>query len=330
MAGPAPLVWCAHPRLRCGELFSWWLHRAAWANGVSNHTFVTHLIGGQAIWPRDVDRSITDAAIEACAVSLGVTADRLTRGTLRRYEGTLFPKLTLNGWLPWVTPVGVFHRTQRHHGQAYCSSCLKENRPILLAGRTAMEIACARHRLPLWDGCPHCDAPVTFSRITLGKPGRYSCPACGHNLANAPARPLSNRALAFQRRCHKALRAGTARVGSECVTVTGFFIGARSLLRGLYGRGRLSGLTDATRAKRLRWPSPEPPPDLPFEHWRITHRTRALVALESYFTTWPDHFIADALWAHVYRCRFDSRRRLSEPAWLAKVMDTVEARRGLS
>lgn len=330
MAGSAPFAWCGHPRLRRGESLAWWLHRVAWANGLTNHTLVTHLIGGRAIWPRDVDRFAPKFLLDACSTAFGEPVERIAHGTLRRYEGVLFPQLSLNGWLPWVVPVGVFHRTQRHHGQAFCPQCLKEDRPIPIAGRLAMEVACDRHRAPLRDGCPRCDAPITFSRVALGRQGRYACPSCGHNLASSAPVSLSNRALGFQHRCHHALRSGVTRVGAEQITAASFFLGARVLLRGLYGRGRLSGLTDATQAKRLRWPVTQSPPDTPFEQWRIVDRERALVALESYLRAWPDRFVADALRAGVYRCRFDSRQRLAEPGWLSVTMDLVEARRDRS
>lgn len=69
------------------------------------------------------------------------------------------------------------------------------------------------------------------------------------------------------------------------------------------------------------------PPDTPFEQWRIIDRERALITLESYLLRWPGRFIADALRAGVYRCRFDSRQRLIEPRWISVAIYQVEALR---
>lgn len=324
------LRWCAHPQLRNDEPLSSWLHRMALANGVSNHTLVTHLLGGRAFWPRDVDRRASPHLLKCLSTALGVNEARLCRATLLRYEGSLFPQLTFNGWLPWVLPVGVYHRIQRHHGQLFCPKCLRENKTIKLSGRLAFEVACTRHKCRLNDACPKCDAPVTFARVSGSARGKWPCPSCGHNLGvHVLHQPLSKRAYALQRRFHRALRDGATRIGMENIDAKRFFKGARIILRGLYSNQRLAGLTDAysARAYRHAWHGAMPPKK-PFEHWRLDERILALAALERYLEAWPAQFIADGADAHVYRCRFDSRHYLDEPTWLAAALDHLEHRRG--
>ena len=319
---PTSLQWCAHPQLARDEALSWWLHRFAWANAISNHTLTGQLFGGRAFWSRDVDRFAPILLVDRRASLLGLSTNRLRAATLRRYEGVLFPRLTIDGWLPWITPVGVFHRTQQHHGHAYCPQCLAEGRSICIAGRLAFEIACSRHQCLLWDACPRCDAPVTFARVELAMAGRFPCPTCGANLAAAPRRPLVMRALAFEHRCHAAMRRGFAQIGTEGVSAAEFFTGTRTLLRGLYGRRYLNGLTDASTIRCLRWPA-SARPTTPFEHWRLQTRQRPLAALEAYLRDWPEQFLRDAKRSRVYRCRFESTDAPS-PSWLSDVMAEIE------
>ena len=49
-----------------------------------------------------------------------------------------------------------------------------------------------------------------------------------------------------------------------------------------------------------------------------------LADIERYLEAWPDRFVQDALRAHVYRCRFDSRQRLAAPTWLMDAIEAVE------
>lgn len=318
--------WCVHPQLSRGEALSWWLHRFAWSNALSNHTFAYALFGGRTFWPRDVDRFAPTVLMTRQLEGTGVDMVRLEAATLRRYEGILFPRLTTGGWLPWVTPVGVYHRTYRHHGHAYCPRCLAEGRPILLSGRVAFEVACLRHLTLLRDGCPRCDAPVTFARVSLATPGRYPCPVCGANLTSEGHRPLMARALAFEHRCHTVIRAGVAGRGLGDIPASDFFTGVRILVRGLYSRQRLNGVTDGARHRWMRCTQVSQPA-LPFEHWRLTARTRVLATLEAYLSDWPTSFLADAGRSYVYRCRFESDGPLIGPAWVTDVLDALPTRR---
>lgn len=324
------MTWCAHPRLARDEPLSHWLHRYAWANGLSNHTFAAHLFGPHAVWPRDLDRSIDDALLARASDVLCLPIEHLRRATLRRYEGTVFKRLSSNGWQPWLQPLGVYHRIHRHHGQMLCPRCLAEGHPARLMWRFAFTVACARHGCRLLDACPVCDAPLMPHRMRLEPPGRRLCPTCGANLASsqAPA-PLCVRARRLQRRCERAARGEDVVIGDQCVGPYDFLWGTRVLLRGLYGNMRLAGLTQARAAIRRQaaWNVALPPGLTPFEYWRLPLRMAVLADLERYLEKWPDRFIRDAQRAHVYRCRFDSRQRLAAPAWLLGAIEAVERSR---
>lgn len=326
----AKISWCAHPHLACDEPISTWLHRFASANGLSNHTFASQLFGSHAVWPRDIDRTIDDDLLRRAADSLGVSHDRLRNATLRRYEGQLFPLLPVNGWRPWLTPVGVYHRTHRHHGQLFCPKCLLEDRPARLSWRLAFSVACVRHGCSLLDACPTCDAPISLHRIPLEHPGRRPCPGCGRNLAaDISVSPLCARAYALQHRFNRALKQTQVCLGTTSIAPFDFFWGARVLIRGLYGNARLRGLTQArtTMQRKAAFAEALSRREPPFEYWRLTTRAHVLSDLERYLSDWPNNFVADCYRAHVYRCRFDSRQSLQVPRWLVTAIETVERRR---
>lgn len=283
---------------------------------------MARMMAGEPFWPRDVDRFASLDTLDVIADHLDVDSRMLVGATLHRYEGTLFPRLTLSGWLPWVMPVGVFHRTHRHRGHAFCPRCLGEGRPLRISGRIAFEVACTRHQCALLDACPYCDAPITFSRMSLAQTGRYRCAVCGGNLAAALSRPLNALAKAFEHRCHRVLRQGMTPLAGEMIPTSTYFAGTRVLLRGLYPRARLNGVTDSAVRRSLRWPRDQARPTTPFEHWRLADRMRALGALEHYLHDWPDAFLQDAARSRAYRCRFDDGR-IPPPAWVAVVLDQV-------
>mgnify|MGYP001042114108 CR=1 FL=1 len=321
--------WCAHPRLAPDEPLSSWLHRYAWANSLSNHTFATRVFGPHVVWPRDLDRSISATLLRLASEVLEQPIERLERATLRRFEGTVFPVLRPNGWHPWLMPVGIYHRLHRHHGEMLCPFCLAEERPPRLSWRLAFSVACNRHRCRLLDACPTCDAPLAFHRLALHA-GQRKCAHCGANLASrSEPKPLCQRAQNFQRRCYRASQGLDIALGAHFVTGKDFLEGTRYLLRGLYGNGRLNGLTQARMSmqRRAAFQGPVTGHRPPFEHWRLSLRMAVLSDLERYLEDWPETFIRDADRAHVYRCRFDSRCRLISPAWLAQAISSVESDR---
>lgn len=91
----------------------------------------------------------------------------------------------------------------------------------------------------------------------------------------------------------------------------------------------LAGLTQARIAmqRRAALPNSNAHRAPPFEHWRLTLRMAVLSDLERYLEDWPETFIRDATRAHVYRCRFDSQRRLTSPLWLVQAISAAEEQR---
>jgi len=315
---PARLAaaWCGHPHLRRGEAFSAWLHRCANANGVTDHTFAGYVFPGAQIWTRDIDRLADEATCRQAADAMGEDVARVEQSTLQRYAGTVFPHVTTNGWLPWVTPVGVFHRRRHHPGWAFCPACLRHSGTAYLRWRLAWSVICPRHACWLLDGCPRCMAPFEFHRIGLSWPDKWPCPTCGRNLAASGTNPpLHTGTLAAQQRLSGVLRYGVLRLGAWVLTPDEAFAGLRRFLPALWPASGTAGLVDgwpshARRRLALRRC------DGPFEHWSVDDRARALAALAVYLDDWPDRFVRDAKRAGMRPSRLDAVILQASPPWL--------------
>lgn len=323
MVAHSPPRWCAHPRMARGEAFSSWLHRAALANGLTNHCFARGVFGEQQIWTRDTDRVADAAVCQIAANALGESLFRVRSGTLHAYAGRVFPTLKTNGWLPWITPVGVFHRTRRHHGWAFCPLCLSEGRTAIIGWRLAFSVTCLRHMCSLLDACPDCGSAFEFHRMELCESGRRPCSRCGCNLASSRhVAPIRRYALALQHRMNKVMRQGWAVMGSQKVNAVDWFAGLRVVLVGLYPSAASPGLTDSwSRVARARILIS--PRNTPFEHWAMVDRASAMAALEPYIRDWPDRLVRDAIRANVYRSRFGDEREHPWPRWLNTAFDTL-------
>jgi TniQ len=315
--------WCAHPRLRRGEAFSGWLHRVAVANGLTDHCLARRLFGEAPVWTRDTDRIANATLCEAAACALGESPARLLQATLSRYTGTLVPQWSTTGWIPWITPVGVYHRTRRCCGWAFCPSCLDEGRPLALCWRLAFTVACVRHHRLLLDACTHCGAPFVYHRQPPMWHGRRPCAVCGRHLGWPPQRtPLSNRALTVQHWMNHCIRSGRAPAAWPGVSAREWFTGVRVMIAGLRGKAVSPGLLDA-------WPRRDPavasyPTDSrPFEAWSLRDRASALTVLHPYLTQWPDRFVHDMQRAHIHPSRFPRHLAGSWPDWFTEGLASV-------
>lgn len=286
--------WVAHPHLRRGEIFSSWLSRYAFANGLSGHCFTQRAFSDTPIWTRDIDRFATDKLLAVAAEQSGVRLHNLRKSVLSCYEGQLFAPGFCGGVLPWITPAGIYHRVRRHHGSAYCSLCLAEYGCALLVWRLAWMVHCPRHELPLRDACPQCDAPFVFHRITLGDPRRLLCPGCGYNLLRVGpvGVPVTMHARSLQRAL-TCSSAGRPRViGGRVLSPLDFSQGLRFLVSILYPNKHFGGLAVGVRCKsRRHLGEPVAPSARAFEHWRIKDRAVALSYLAEVMDQWPVAFI---------------------------------------
>ncbi|WP_418949243.1 TniQ family protein [Pseudomonas putida] len=181
-----------HPQPRVGEIFSSWLVRLSLANGLPLHSFYSGLLRyRQAIWNRDIDRHPPISFLECLNHATKVPISQLNELTLVRYEGLFYDELSATGVVPWLLPLGIYHRTHKLAGMQFCPLCLKEdsNPYYRLKWRVGLIVLCDVHNCVLVDRCPKCNSPVIFHRHGIGR-GKYLhpnclkyCYSCNHNLS---------------------------------------------------------------------------------------------------------------------------------------------------
>lgn len=323
---PRASLWCAHPRLKPGESLSSWLHRSAFANGMSNHTFCRHLFGERAVWNRDVDHVADEGMLSAAAAGTLESPGRLRQGTIAAFNGSFFEDAAaLGGHFPWVLSLGVYHRTRRGHGQQFCVACMAEDPWLRLQWRLAWAVCCTRHGCYLRDACPSCDAPFVFHRISLATPGRLNCHACGSNVLRGHdvlTPPLAT--LAFQKHLARAAENGYARIGKiERITALDYFAGLRILVRGTFNRKEIVGLL-ATLPRHVQAKAPGRPA-MQIERWRLEPRIFAMDVLRRALMRWPDCFVNGCRRHPIYRVRFRDRNDIV-PDWLEDAMRSIARR----
>lgn len=185
-----------HPHRLEDELLSSLIVRTAHANRIKLQTFTTLGLGREAaLWNRDIDRSASDALLNALRAQTGSSVEELRGGMLSTYEGTLFERHNANGNTNWILPLGIYHRTRKGFGMQFCPLCLFFD-PVPYyrrAWRLAFVTMCDRHGTMLHDRCPACASPVVYFRNDLGRRSDYrigdhvSCWKCGFDLRRAPA-----------------------------------------------------------------------------------------------------------------------------------------------
>lgn len=188
-------VWPAHPHPYPGECLSSWIVRCAHSNGLKVQTFCTRVFGKHyQIWNRDIDRNTPEWLLNTICRKTGVTGYRGLKTTCKLYEKHLFPILHPASQLRWVMPVKHFHRLTTGYAMQFCPLCLAEDKDpyYRLAWRLALYTFCPKHEVLMHDRCPHCQSPVAFHRIELGKPEKFEiesmdlCWKCENPLKQAP------------------------------------------------------------------------------------------------------------------------------------------------
>lgn len=181
------------------ELLSCWLLRLAHGHGLKVQTFCNLLFGNRhQVWNRDIDRLAPDWLLSELSIRTGTSIEAVHATTLRAFEGTLFKKFKVTGHLPWVLPVGMYHRKRSSYGQQFCPLCLgTDSTPYFRrTWRLAFVTTCPTHKIMLHDRCHVCGASVNFHRSEMGRGGMSDaigmamCHACGEDLCAAPQRPI--------------------------------------------------------------------------------------------------------------------------------------------
>jgi hypothetical protein len=189
------------------ELLSSFLARVVFAHCSTPHRFLNLFWPNRPIWNRDIDRDPDAQWLVDVASLMGLTPEEIEGLTLREHRRALVSaKEATPGDTPFLLSVGVFHRKRRLHGLQYCPLCLGEGPAYFRREwRLTFIVGCDRHKVPLRDACPHCDAIVMPHR--LAKRGLEFCYSCGKNIAESSAAELIKKdAIEFQRKLFTHLR----------------------------------------------------------------------------------------------------------------------------
>lgn len=184
-------LWPYRPKRQSHELLSSWLWRIARGLGAPPRRFALDAIGVRLA---DVDREISDAAIERLAFWSGQSCEYLLRGTMRADIGArsndkrerVQQALLRYGDL-------VLSRSRGGQGRAmpitqYCPVCLgSESRAYLRRGwRFSIEVVCSEDGCFLLDACWKCGALLDPLSQTFPST-EFLCCKCSAPLAKAPS-----------------------------------------------------------------------------------------------------------------------------------------------
>ena len=302
------------------ELLSSWLLRTIKSYGSEPHTFCAIAFPGVEVWTRDIDRSASDDLLTTidrlCAFPPG-TAESMT---LRDFERRIDGSDGHQGNFPWILSLGIEHRTRDRHGLMYCPDCWREDedeaQPLYVrkSWRLGFMTKCLDHGNPMYDSCPHCDAPFVPHR----SPGLkiWLCHHCGESLLDHPTvHPDIDNRMVLQMR--DSLGDGYAYIGwgerRQELESQEFFDGLRYIL---------SLIRTPEFKKALGAEFAEP---LAVELNRVKGRSSQLAAMDFLMEDWPVRFV-DFAKEHGITQR-TTRLHRPAPAWVQRGIDLIDSGR---
>ncbi|WP_350310416.1 TniQ family protein [Pseudomonas sp. ME-P-057] len=318
-----------HTQPKSDEILSSWLVRLALCNRLPIHTFYRSLLGYRGeIWTRDIDRHPSLDLLETLSDVTSLPVLRLKNLSLSYYESKLFEELPYNGDVPWVVPVGIYHRSRLRLSMQYCPRCLYEDDAPYYrkAWRTALCVICPDHRCLLLDCCAACKSPIMFHRHGIGRsrrlinhPGRI-CSICLASIGDANATVLdTNPSIVSEyAKLISVLDGGGSNflkltAGNELLLFRGIRI-LVALIIGRNGRQLRKVLQDTIRLEIV------PVPRRDFEYQPIEVRLNCMLAVVWMLEEWPDRFICIINTAKLTRSRLTDADAYV-PFWLSSVTD---------
>lgn len=238
------------------------LHRA-WEGGYCPATFAQRIGLGWSVWTRDVDRSLSELAIQQIGQAVNLEVGEVRAMTLTHMLGKAGIPTRRNGFQKWLTPVGIYHRKRLRYGQLYCPKCLKAgNNRLRMEWRLGSSWICGIHSILLRDSCPNCDAPFAPFRQDALMIGR--CDRCSSSLLSGP------------------LQCGTRREGELQLKVRSLwkqaFEGNTEPLS-IFHQFLTNAATKDTAFRRA---------GEPWSYWRIAERRELLTKVADTFNVEPD------------------------------------------
>lgn len=235
------------PRPQPDELLSSWLVRLAHALGIKVETLCADLFGrGHSVWCRDIDSHPPETVVRTLARAAGIPEPVVRGLCLTDLKEDLGASNLNSAFAPWITPLGVYHRSRRRHGLMYCPHCLREEPAYFRRSwRLALISLCTKHRCELLDACPECGEAISPHRTDLHRSGFVPetgacrmCWACGVDLARSASSKADPSLLTFTTEAVNCLRSGfTRRAGNDSLYAGLYFSGLRLLSSAIAGSG---------------------------------------------------------------------------------------------
>ena len=324
------------------ELLTSWLVRLAIAHGQKLHTLTRLLWNKQGIWARDIDKSVTKEQIQTLADKCDISVECAWATTLATYGGWIYETHNLLGANPWITTIGVYHRTRIRYGQQFCPQCLSEDKQPYFrrSWRLAFITICTRHKKPLLDCCPKCLSPVNFHRDELGNFYSFTptfltrCFSCLFDLRRYQftTDSITPDELQFQFRLEQTIKTGFWQLTPKRpVHSLPFFAGLRQILKVLASNDKRTqnllaelnitfeqnNLTAKHKGKRVDFPE-----------LRVHRRRVLLNAANHLLDDWSTHFVEMSkkhkIWSSLWLKHLEEKREgifRAAPFWLWEVVN---------
>lgn len=325
-----------HPQPLPDELFTSWMVRLAFANGFALHTFYSSLLScRESIWNRDSDRHPPVVLLNCLSTATGKSIDELRNLTLSSYEGQVFEKFLISGDVPFLLPVGVYHRTRRRAGIQFCPQCLKLDQVPYYRRhwRLALSAVCPEHNCLLEQSCPSCGSPIIFHQHGMGRLKYISesalsiCSKCYFRLGDTEPRPslwTDSAAGRLQLSMTRMVQFGNWDGSLQPVPLSLSFFGGLRIILGLVC-GRHGARLRAVLSKAIGTEIC-PVANLDFEYQSVDVRCTVLLAAMTLLVEWPLRFHEACSSANVTRSRL-ADTFLVMPYWLRIAVDQYLDRR---
>ncbi|EAQ65258.1 hypothetical protein MED121_18495 [Marinomonas sp. MED121] len=181
-----------HPKPFENELLSSWVTRIALENGLYTHALYKSCLGlDSSIFIRDIDKFFVPNLVDSLEQSTGLTSDKIKKLMLTGFEGRITEKIIINSASRWILPLGIYHRTRKNKGVVYCPQCFAET-PVKYykrIWRLSFVVMCEKHLCLLRDCCPHCERPIDYQRLGIGKT-QFETPSNDLGLCGSCTLPL--------------------------------------------------------------------------------------------------------------------------------------------
>src|SRR5256885_736860 len=104
------------------ETLGSFLVRWAWARG-EQPAVLSHRLGlGYFVWTRDLDRSLSEEMLQAIAAASGCRLEQVRCMTYCSQLAAAAVPVHRSGFLPWLLPLGIYHRSEERRVGKECRS----------------------------------------------------------------------------------------------------------------------------------------------------------------------------------------------------------------